>query len=150
MGSYFEEARFDRLLEAYPAGEAFLAGPARLGSEELRSLQDRRFRRVVARGWEVPFYARRWRAAGLEPGDVRGLDDLSKLPPFSKPDLMESVREHPPFGDFQHARLQHRRQSTASAVTRGGVQDSPRFGSAAARSTSRRRASSSSMRASAA
>ena len=100
MGSYFEEARLDRLLEAYPAGEAFLAGPARLGSEEIRSLQERRFRRVVARGWEVPFYARRWRAAGLEPGDVRGLDDLSKLPPFSKRDLMESVREHPPFGDF--------------------------------------------------
>ena len=100
MGSYFEEARLDRLLEAYPAGEAFLAGPARLSRDELRSLQDRRFRRVVARGWEVPFYARRWRAAGLEPGDIRCLDDIAKLPPFSKQDLMESVRDHPPFGDF--------------------------------------------------
>ena len=100
MASYFEEARPDRLLEEYPAGAAFLAGPARLGPDELRTLQDRRFRRVVARGWEVPFYARRWRAAGLEPGDVRSLDDIGKLPPFSKQDLMESVREHPPFGDF--------------------------------------------------
>lgn len=100
MGGYFEEARLDRLLGEYPAGEAFLAGPARVSRDELRSLQDRRFRRVVARGWEVPFYARRWRAAGLEPGDVRGLDDIAKLPPFSKRDLMESVREHPPFGDF--------------------------------------------------
>ena len=55
---------------------------------------------MVARAWDVPFYARRWRAAGLEPGDVQGLDDIGKLPPFSKRDLMESVREHPPFGDF--------------------------------------------------
>ncbi len=100
MGSYFEEARLDRLLDEYPAGEAFLAGPARLSRDELRTLQDRRFRRVIARGWEVPFYARRWRAAGLEPQDIRGLDDIAKIPPFSKQDLMESVRDHPPFGDF--------------------------------------------------
>lgn len=100
MGGYFEEARLDRLLDEFPVGEAFLAGPARLSRDELRSVQDRRFRRVAARGWEVPFYARRWRAAGLEPGDVRGLDDIGKLPPFSKQDLMDSVREHPPFGDF--------------------------------------------------
>ena len=100
MTGYFEEARLDRLLEEYPVGGAFLAGPARLSRDELHRLQERRFRKVVARGWEVPFYARRWRAAGLEPGDVRGLEDITKLPPFSKQDLMESVRDHPPFGDF--------------------------------------------------
>ena len=100
MAGYFEEARLGRLLEAYPVGEAFLAGPARLSRDELRSLQERRFLRVMARGWEVPFYARRWRAAGLEPEDVRGLDDIGRLPPFSKHDLMESVRANPPFGDF--------------------------------------------------
>ena len=100
MTGYFEEARPGRLLAEYPVGERFLSGPARLGRDELRSLQERRFLRVMARGWEVPFYARRWRAAGLEPGDVRGLDDIRKVPPYSKQDLMESVREHPPFGDF--------------------------------------------------
>ena len=100
MAGYFEEAGLDRLLEEYPVGEAFLAGPARLSRDELHRLQERRFRKVMARGWEVPFYARRWRAAGLEPGDVRGLEDITKLPPFSKQDLMESVRDHPPFGDF--------------------------------------------------
>ena len=100
MTGYFEEARLDRLLEEFPVGGPFLAGPARLSRDELHRLQERRFRKVVARGWEVPFYARRWRAAGLEPGDVRGLEDIAKLPPFSKQDLMESVRDHPPFGDF--------------------------------------------------
>ena len=100
MTGYFEEAGLDRLLEEYPVGGAFVSGPARLSRDELHGLQERRFRKVVARGWEVPFYARRWRAAGLEPGDVRRLEDITKLPPFSKQDLMESVRDHPPFGDF--------------------------------------------------
>ncbi|MSO75328.1 MAG: phenylacetate--CoA ligase family protein [Alphaproteobacteria bacterium] len=88
------------MLEEYPIGEAFLAGPAQLSGEALRHLQERRFRVVLARAWQVPFYNRRWRAAGLEPGDVRGLDDIAKLPPFSKSDLMASVEAYPPWGDF--------------------------------------------------
>src|SRR5262249_9580977 len=63
-------------------------------------LQERRFLQVVARGWEGPFYARRWRAAGLEPGDIRALEELHHIPAFSKADLMQRVDEHPPFGDF--------------------------------------------------
>jgi phenylacetate-CoA ligase len=66
--AYFAEADPARILDEYPLGEEFLAGPARLGGDALRALQDRRFLEVVARGWQVPFYARRWRAAGLEPG----------------------------------------------------------------------------------
>ena len=42
----------------------------------------------------------RWHSIGLEPGDIRGLDDLQKIPTFSKSDLMESVESFPPFGDF--------------------------------------------------
>ena len=121
MARYFEEARLDRLLAEYPVGPAFLAGPARLGPDELRSLQDRRFREVLARGWEVPFYARRWRACGLEPGDVRGLDDIGKLPPFSKQDLMESVREHPPFGDFHGMDRGAPGPGTATGAGSGGA-----------------------------
>ena len=100
MANYFEEARLDGLLSEYPVGDAFLAGPASLSPDELHAVQERRFLRVVARGWQVPFYARRWRAAGLEPGDIGGLDDIGKLPPFSKRDLMESVAACPPLGDF--------------------------------------------------
>ena len=28
------------------------------------------------RGWEIPLFQHHWRAAGLEPGDIRSLDDL--------------------------------------------------------------------------
>lgn len=98
--NYFDEVDHRRLIAEYPIGDAFLAGPARISPAGLRELQERRFRAVIARAWEVPFYRRRWRAAGLEPGDVRGLDDLARIPPYSKSDLMASVAEHPPFGDY--------------------------------------------------
>lgn len=97
---YFAEAAPERLLSEYPIGQAFLDGPARMSRDELRSLQARRFQAVLDRAWEVPFYRRRWSAVGIEPGDIRGLDDLEKLPPFSKSDLMESVAAYPPFGDY--------------------------------------------------
>ncbi|MDA0225921.1 MAG: phenylacetate--CoA ligase family protein [Proteobacteria bacterium] len=98
--AYFVEADPARILAEYPIGEAFLAGPARLSADALRALQEKRFLDVVARAWQVPFYARRWRAAGLEPGAIRGLVDIEAIPPYSKADLMASIEAAPPFGDY--------------------------------------------------
>ncbi|MBM3508196.1 MAG: phenylacetate--CoA ligase [Alphaproteobacteria bacterium] len=97
---YFDEADPARLLVEYPIGEAFLAGPARLDAARLRALQERRFSAVMRRGWQIPFYRRLWRNAGIAPDDIRTLDDLARLPTFSKADLMASVEAHPPLGDF--------------------------------------------------
>jgi phenylacetate-CoA ligase len=121
MASYLEQAEPRRILDLYPIGEAFLRGPARLPREQLRSLQERRFRAVVARAWQVPFYRRLWGGAGIEPGDVRSLDDLGALPTFSKADLMRSVEEHPPFGDYHGVDLgsPDRRESVVLHTTSG-------------------------------
>jgi phenylacetate-CoA ligase len=97
---YLDEARHRQLLAEYPLGPAFLDRLARLRRDELEALQDRRFRAVVRRAWAVPFYRRLWGARGIEPGDIQGLADIEKLPPFSKADLVQSVAEHPPFGDY--------------------------------------------------
>ena len=88
------------MLRDYPMGRAFLEGPAALSRDALTALQERRFAAVMERAWQVPFYRKRWAAAGLEPGDIAGLDDLVSVPSFSKDDLMESVAEAPPFGRF--------------------------------------------------
>jgi len=100
MSAYLRQMSPQRLHAEYPVGDAFLAGPARLGPQPLRSLQEKRFARVLRRAWEVPFYRRLWSRHGLEPGDVRGLEDITRLPVFSKSDLMRSIEEHPPFGDY--------------------------------------------------
>ena len=100
MSRYFREADPAAILRDYPIGAAFLRDIARIGRDRLRELQQRRFLNLVTQAWKNPFYQRRWRAAGLEPGDIRGLDDLERIPTFSKSDLMESVQAYPPFGDF--------------------------------------------------
>ena len=98
--TYFEALDAKALLDAYPVGDDFTRRYTALSRDELRDRQDADFRKLVARGWEIPFYQRLWGAKGLEPGDVRGLDDIEKLPVYDKSDLMASVAEHPPFGDF--------------------------------------------------
>jgi phenylacetate-CoA ligase len=51
--------------------------------------------------WErAPFYRRIWSRAGLEPGDVRSLDDFAKVPTITKADIRADQIEHPPYGSY--------------------------------------------------
>lgn len=97
---YFEALDYRGMIAEYPTGHQFLEHFGALSRDELRARQNARFMKVVARGWQVPFYQRLWGAKGLEPGDVKGLDDITKLPTYSKADLMQSIEDNPPFGDF--------------------------------------------------
>ena len=89
--NYFEAADIPGIRRDYPIGPAFLERFRGFSRDELRALQDARFRRVLEFAWKVPFYQRLWGAHGIERGDIRGLDDLQRLPTYSKSDLMESV-----------------------------------------------------------
>ncbi len=65
--------------------------------EELRKLQGERIRTMVERVYfNVPFYRRKLQDMGIEPGDIRTIDDLRKLPFTTKQDL----RDNYPFGLF--------------------------------------------------
>ena len=116
---YFNEADPARILGEYPLGEPFLTGPARLSGDELRALQEQRFATLLRRGWQIPFYRRHWGSVGIEPGDVRSIDDLPKLPSFSKSDLMASVEAHPPYGDFHGMDGAKGRRSVVMHTTSG-------------------------------
>jgi len=97
---YFAAADVPAITSAYPIGDAFTARYVGMSRDELRSLQEVQFKRLMARGWAIPFYARHWGARGIEQGDIRSLDDIEKLPSYDKSDLMASIADHPPFGDF--------------------------------------------------
>lgn len=125
MQGYFDETRYQRMLDEYRIGRAFLDGIARVSRDELRALQDRRFRAVLNRAWQVPFYRRLWGAAGIEPGDIRGLEDIGMLPAFSKSDLMQSVAEHPPFGDYHGADLAAGERPSVVFHTTSGTTGAP-------------------------
>jgi len=98
--TYFEALDHRQILADYPIGEAFTARYRAMSRDELFAIQDAQFRKLMHRGWQVPFYRRLWEAKGIEPGDIRGLADIGKLPVYDKSDLMASIAEYPPYGDF--------------------------------------------------
>jgi len=97
---YFEALDLVEMRRAYPIGPSFLSAYKGMSADALRARQQAQFERVMAFAWKVPFYQRLWGAKGIEPGDIASLDDLPKLPTYSKSDLMQSVEAHPPMGDF--------------------------------------------------
>jgi phenylacetate-CoA ligase len=96
--TYFEAFDAKAMLADYPLD--LVGAYGKMSRDELRALQEVRFAKLMKRGWEIPFYQKLWRAKGIEPGDIRTLDDITKLPVYDKSDLMASVNEHPPYGDF--------------------------------------------------
>jgi phenylacetate-CoA ligase len=65
--------------------------------DELRALQLERLKWSVRHAYEnVPHYRRKFDAAGVRPGDLKGFEDLARFPFTTKADL----RENYPFGMF--------------------------------------------------
>jgi len=66
-----------------------------MGLDKLGRLQGERLSALAARVYDrVPFYRGLFDKAGVTPDQIRGLDDLARLPVTRKPDL----RDHYPFG----------------------------------------------------
>jgi phenylacetate-CoA ligase len=88
--------------------------------DELRALQEERLRRQVDRlHRESPFYRARLEASGAEPGDVRTLEDVARLPIVTKEELRDEQAEHPPFGAFVAAPPETWRELHPSTGTTG-------------------------------
>ncbi|MDR7101174.1 phenylacetate--CoA ligase family protein [Croceicoccus sp. BE223] len=98
--TYFESFDIRQVLSDHPLGTPFTDRFGGISRDAMFAMQDAQFRKVMARGWEIPFYRRLWGAQGIEPGDIAGLADIAKLPVYDKSDLMASLAEHGPLGDF--------------------------------------------------
>lgn len=62
---------------------------------------NRRIQELVRHGYEhAPAIRQMMDDAGVAPGDLRGADDLAKLPVLSKDALVEIHQANPPFGGF--------------------------------------------------
>jgi phenylacetate-CoA ligase len=97
---YYQSLDFEALWRDYPPAPDYFESTYRLSRDALRALQERRFLAQMERAWQIPFYRRHWSGRGMAPGDVRGLDDLPKIPPFSVHDMRESVASNPPWVDY--------------------------------------------------
>lgn len=85
-----------------------------LSRDEMINLQSERLRQTVERVYtNVPFYKKKMDDMGLEVGDIRGIEDLDKLPFTTKQDL----REYYPYGLFAVPMKQVVRVHASSGTT---------------------------------
>jgi phenylacetate-CoA ligase len=69
--------------------------------DELRSIQSAKLPPAVAYMYErCPLFRANCERRGIEPGDVRGVEDLTSLPITTKSDMSRSREETPPWGGY--------------------------------------------------
>jgi phenylacetate-CoA ligase len=98
--SYFDAFDVEALRRDFPLGEELFTTYRGMSRDELFARQNAHFMKSLAFAWKIPFYQRLWGSAGVESGDIKSLEDITKLPIYSKSHLMEAVEAYPPIGDF--------------------------------------------------
>jgi phenylacetate-CoA ligase len=73
-----------------------------LPREKLRDLQVKKFRRIMEWAYRnSPFYRKLYKDAGVEPGDIRNIEDIRKVPKTDKGMLRDVQNREPfPYGDI--------------------------------------------------
>lgn len=117
---------FEALMREYLPAPDYFEAAATQSRDELRADQNRRFLKQMERGWKVPFYKRHWSAVGLEPGDIRSLDDLHKIPPYTVADLREGLEKDPLWADYIGIDPEHDDPMPLLLHTSGGTTGLPR------------------------
>ena len=69
--TYFKHLNYEKMIRDYPVGDDYEKFLLSTSVDEIRSIQEKRFLNLVNRGWEIPFYQKLWKKAGLEKGDIR-------------------------------------------------------------------------------
>ncbi len=70
-----------------------------MSPDELRPIQEQKFLKQIDYVWEKSqFYQKKFRDHGVERGDIKGVQDLHKLPFTEKDELRKSQEETPPLG----------------------------------------------------
>ena len=89
----------------------------RLKPSELRRLQLERFRFLVRYAYEnVPFYHTKFKLAGFKPSDVKGFDDLCKIPATSKFEIQACDLKDMVAGNVDLGSLRKRTTSGSTGV----------------------------------
>lgn len=82
--------------------EGFWQKEERFSPEEREELLSERLRKFVRYAYERSrTFRRRLEQKGISPEEIRGLEDLEKLPLIRKEDLTEEQRREKPFGGFE-------------------------------------------------
>jgi len=92
---------FNELTSMFPPPPRYFEGAWFNEPEEIDRVKLVRLRDRADRAYRVPFFRRRWDAAGFEPRELHTLDDLDRVPTYTVDDIRQSIEDHPPYGDYQ-------------------------------------------------
>lgn len=120
---------WDGFYQRFPVPDVFVDTVYRHSPERIRALQNERFMELMQVGWKNPFYQRLWKKAGIAPGDIRSLDDITRLPTYNSDDLKNDQQEHAPFGVLPgySSLKEHLARTPTKLQTSGGTTGKPRI-----------------------
>ena len=122
----FEAVDYTALMRAYPPPPEYFETEWYRDPESIEQRQLARLRERAAQAWRVPFFRRRWEAAGFDPGQLRSLEDLWRAPAYSVDDIRKSIEEHPPLGDYQGVRIEDAAREPVRIFMSGATTGKPR------------------------
>jgi len=80
-------------INGLPFLKNYLTVPLRLKKYDHKKIQKYRnkaFRDVIRYAYTVPLYNKKYKAAGIKPDDIRGIEDITKLPFITKKNIVEN------------------------------------------------------------
>jgi len=122
----FEAVDHAALMRAHVPPPEYFEGDWLLGPDEIEKRQLERLRARARRVAEVPFFRRRFDAAGVGPDDLESLDDLSRFPAYRVDDIRKSIEAHPPLGDYQGASIEGALEDPIRVFMSGATTGAPR------------------------
>jgi len=90
----------------------------RIDNKQLKRYQDKALKRMVKYAYTIPLYYEKYKEAGIHPNDIKGIDDIGKLPFITKDDLRENYPDRiiPKGFDKEHNFLLSTSGSTGKPV----------------------------------
>ena len=122
----YEAVDYAALTRAHVPPPEYFEGDWLLPPDEIEARQLARLRDRARRAYAVPFFRRRWDAAGFHPDQLASLDDLWRAPTYRVDDLRKSIEEHPPLGDYQGASLERAAEEPLRIFMSGATTGAPR------------------------
>lgn len=122
----FEVVDYQALMKVHAPAPEYFEGDYLLPPDEIERRQLERLKQRAHSAYATPFFRKRWDAAGVGPGDITTLDDLSRFPSYRVDDIRKSIEEHPPLGDYQGASLDGALQEPLRVFMSGATTGSPR------------------------
>ena len=123
---YHDSIDWARLHQDYPVPDVFVDTVYKWPADQVRALQNERLLHCMKLGWANPFYRKRWQAAGLEPGDIKSIDDSHRVPTYNSDDVKQDQLENPPFGEFHNVGAAEFAAAPFKMQTSGGTTGKPR------------------------